>query len=94
MKQARFIIFIGIWVIIISILGIPIHVKKILIIIPSIFLIAIGITELRTAKKIASQFDPSQEELITEIAGDIAEDILEESVEATKQEMRHLRDIL
>lgn len=94
MKQARIIIFIGFWIIIVSILGIPIHIKKILMIIPGLFLITIGITELRMAKKIASQFDPSQEELITEIAEDIADDILEKSAEATKREMNHLRDIL
>lgn len=94
MKQARFIIFLGIWIILVSIAGIPIHIKKLLLLVPGLFLIAIGITELRIAKRMKNQFDPSQEELINEIAEDIAGDILQESNQATRQEMKHLRDLL
>lgn len=94
MKQARFIIFLGIWIILVSIAGIPIHIKKLLFIIPGLFMIAIGITELRMAKRVSSQFDPSQEELINDIAEDIAEDILQESTQATHREMKQLRDLL
>lgn len=95
MKQSRIILFLGIWFAILPILGIPNHIKKLLIIIPGLFLIAMGITLIRSEKnKKDSSFSNNQEELIHEIAEEITEDIIQEANYTTQQEVKKLRDIL
>ncbi len=94
MKHAKILLALGIWFLIIPLLGIPMGVKKILLVIPALFLIAKAITRIRAERNIHDGFSENQEELIHEIAEDIAEDIVEEANTATAQEMKKLSDIL
>ncbi len=94
MKHAKMLLFLGIWFFIIPLLGLPSGLKKFLLALPAIFLIAMAITRIRAEKAIRSQFSVNQEELIHEIAIDLAEDITEEANMTTRQEMKKLRDTL
>lgn len=85
---------IGIWIMIIPFFGIPLGIKKIALIIPALFIIAMAITELRVSRKINSNFNQTNEELIHELAEEIAEDIIHDANTATEREMKQLRDIL
>ncbi len=94
MKHAKILLLLGIWFFIIPLLGIPVGIKKVLLVIPALFLVAMAITRIRAERNTHSQFSETQEELIHEIAEDIAEDIVEEANMATNHEMKKLRDIL
>jgi hypothetical protein len=95
MKQFKVIFLLGIWFVIIPITGIPLSVKKLLIIIPGLLLMAIGVTLIRTHKhKQSAPFNEHQEELVHEIAEDIAEDIIHQANTTTSNEIKKLRDIL
>ena len=94
MKHAKMLLFLGIWFFIIPLLGIPSGLKKFLLVIPALFLVAMAITRIRSEKSVHNQFSQNQEELIHEIAVDLAEDIVEEANIATGQELKKLRDIL
>ncbi len=85
---------IGIWIMIIPFFGIPLGIKKIALVIPALFIIAMAITELRASKKINNNFNRTNEELIHELAEEIAEDIIHDANTATEREMKQLRDIL
>jgi hypothetical protein len=94
MKHAKILLFLGIWFFIIPLLGIPSGAKKFLLVIPALFLIAMAITRIRAERSVHNQFTENQEELIHEIATDLAEDIVEEANMATGQELKKLREIL
>ena len=94
MKHAKIIFVLGMWFFIIPLLGIPVGVKKVLLCIPALFLIAMAITAIRADKRVHDDFSENQKELIHELAEDIAEDIVEEANYTTQQEMKKLRDIL
>jgi hypothetical protein len=94
MKHAKMLLFLGIWFFIIPLLGIPLGIKKFLLVIPALFLIAMAITRIRAERASRSTFSVNQEELIHEIATDLAEDIVEEANMTTGQELKKLRDIL
>ncbi|HQV65002.1 MAG TPA: hypothetical protein PKZ56_02120 [Candidatus Paceibacterota bacterium] len=94
MKHAKMLLFLGIWFFIIPLLGIPSGLKKFLLVIPALFLIAMAITRIRAEKAVRNQFTANQEELIHEIANDLAEDIVEEANMTTRHEMKKLRDTL
>lgn len=94
MKHAKLLLAFGIWFFIIPLLGIPVSVKKFLLIIPALFLIAMAITRIRAERHTHDTFTENQEELIHEIAEDIAEDIVEEANMSMQQEMKKLSDIL
>ncbi len=94
MKHPKILLFLGIWFLIIPITGIPLAFKKILLVVPALFLIAMAITQLRSDRGVHKQFSEEHDELIKEIAGEIAEDIVEQANVETAQEVRKLRDIL
>lgn len=94
MKQAKILLVLGVWFTLIPLAGIPLSIKKVLLVIPALFLIAMAITKIRSEKNVHHTFSKNQEELIQEIAEDIAEDIVQESNLATQQELKKLRDIL
>lgn len=94
MKHAKIILLLGIWFFIIPLTGIPFTIRKILLVVPALFLIAMAITALRSERKMHSEFSESQEELIHEIAEEIAEEIVEDADMDTQQELKRLRDIL
>lgn len=94
MKHAKIILILGIWFFVIPLLGVPVGIKKILLCIPALFLIAMAITAIRTDRGVHDEFSENQKELIHELAEDIAEDIVEEANYTTQQEMKKLRDIL
>ncbi len=94
MKHAKILLLLGIWFFIVPLTGIPVGIKKILLVVPALFLIAMAITRIREKKKNNDQFSETQEELIHELAEDIAEDIVGEANMATNQELKKLRDIL
>jgi|JI10StandDraft_1071094.scaffolds.fasta_scaffold914148_2 hypothetical protein len=94
MKHAKILLLLGIWFFIVPLSGIPVGIKKILLVVPALFLIAMAITRIRAERKNNDQFSETQEELIHEIAEDIAGDIVEEANMATNQELKKLRDIL
>ena len=92
MKHAKILLFLGIWFFIIPIIGIPVGIKKILLIVPALFLIAMAITRIRA--EIHNNLSETQEELIHEIAEGIAENLVQEANTTTNQELKKLRDIL
>lgn len=94
MKHAKILLFLGIWFFLIPLSGIPSGIKKFLLVIPALFLIAMAITKIRSQRKIEHTFSENEEELIHEIAEEIAEDIVEESSKTTEHEIKKLRDIL
>lgn len=94
MKHPKILLALGIWFTLIPLTGIPTGLKKILLIIPALFLIAMAITVLRNQYSNKDRFSLEHDELIQEIAQDIAEDIVHESDETTNQEIKKLRDIL
>jgi hypothetical protein len=94
MKHAKILLFLGIWFFIIPIIGIPVGIKKILLIVPALFLIAMAITRIRAEKNIHNNLSETQEELIHEIAEGIAENLVQEANTTTNQELKKLRDIL
>jgi hypothetical protein len=94
MKHEKVLLVIGIWFVIIPLSGIPLGAKKFLLLIPALFLIFIAITGIRDQRKMRSELSRNQEELIHEIAEDIAEDIVGEADATTQQEMKRLRDII
>lgn len=94
MKHPKIILVLGIWFVLIPLTGIPMAFKKVLLIIPALFLITMAITALRNERSDKHNFSLEHDELIQEIAQDIAEDIVHESDETTNQEVKKLRDIL
>jgi len=94
MRHAKILLVLGIWFLIIPLLGIPSLPKKLLLVLPALFLIAMAITRIRAEKHIHDPFSENQGELIHEIAEDIAVDIVEHANATTQQEMKKLREIL
>lgn len=90
MKHSNIILIIGIWLIIVMIAGIPMGMKKILVILPALFLVAMGITAMRNEYKVKKEVIAQHDEIIQ----DIVEDIVSESEEIIDQEVKKLRDIL
>ncbi len=94
MKHSKIILTIGIWFLIIPLLGIPLSVKKFLLVIPALLLIAMAITAIRNERDDFPNISSDHEELIHEVAEDIADDIINHADEVTTHEMKKLRDIL
>lgn len=94
MKHPIILMVLGFWFIIITLSGIPTSIKKLFIIIPALFLIALAITEFRNERSLKNNFSLQNDELIQELAQDIAEDIVNESDALTSQEVKKLHDIL
>jgi uncharacterized membrane protein len=94
MKYPKILLFLGIWFTFIPLLALSTGFKKILLVIPGLFLIAIAITAMRAERANKNNFSLQHDELIQELAQDIAEDIVQESDEITHQEVKKLRDIL
>lgn len=94
MKHPIILMVLGFWFIIISLSGVPVGMKKLLITIPALFLIALAITAFRNELSLKNDFSLQNDELIQELAQDIAEDIVHESDVLTSQEVRKLHDIL
>ncbi len=90
MKQSKIIIILGIWFVLVPIMGIPLSIKKFLIIVPGLFVIAMGITMMRSDRLRKSLLHKKDKEIIH----NIAEDVVEEVNEITEQEMKNLRDVL
>ncbi len=87
-------LLLGVWFFVIPLLGIPIEAKKVLLVIPATFLIMKAITRIRKDRIEDDQFSENQEELVREIAEDIADDIVHKADIETYHEMKKLRDIL
>lgn len=94
MKHSKILLLLGLWFFIIPLTGIPFTARKIMLIIPALFLIAMAITAIRSERKSHSKFSETQEELIHEIAEEIAEEITEDANMDTQRELKHLKDIL
>lgn len=94
MKHAKIFLLLGLWFFIIPLLGIPFTARKIMLIVPALFLIAMAITAIRSERKTHSKFSETQEELIHEIAEELAEEIVEDANVHTERELKHLKDIL
>jgi hypothetical protein len=94
MKYPKLMLVIGIWIMIIPFFGIPLGIKKIALVIPALFIIAMAITELRMSRNNDRDSDQTNEELIHELAEEIAEDIIHNADITTEREMKQLRDIL
>lgn len=90
MKHPKIILILGIWFVFVTIMGIPSSIKKVLIIIPALFLITLAITAIRNNNLIRKKAVSQHNEFIQ----DIVEDIVNETEEIIDQKTEKLRDIL